>query len=375
MNGNDKDDNEYWEKQERQTRELRESLPEDFKAYTAKKVLDYLDSLSPEDKNIWVDRIGNDPILQRVIYYVDSPPEEIDIRQRMLSKGDIDVEFDIKYVCFVQGQPEINRQEFLNTYLRKLSEKFTRVLTADIQKKTGNNDSIEVLRENCLKIEKTDGGRKTILDHSPFTRYELLKTPKKKIMTICALDDSDIGSRFNVDPFLIGWMQAFDQPDVRDEAYSDKLKMEIVDQHGVLIDPPKGFTNPFFFSLRERYEPLLKKEYHRWRSTGVIEYADIESCFFIVLKKSLGFVNPKSLYWKIRDLYRERIENPKVERQGDLIDGYPSDSDTLQSFLNQEVIGEALANKRFMGLILSDKAKTGAERKYIQRVKNKLKKK
>ena len=181
MNGNDKDDNEYWEKQERQTRELRESLPEDFKAYTAKKVLDYLDSLSPEDKNIWVDRIGNDPILQRVIYYVDSPPEEIDIRQRMLSKGDIDVEFDIKYVCFVQGQPEINRQEFLNTYLRKLSEIFTRVLTADIQKKTGNNDSIEVLRENCLKIEKTDGGRKTILDHSPFTRYELLKTPKKKL--------------------------------------------------------------------------------------------------------------------------------------------------------------------------------------------------
>ena len=172
MNGNKSDDNEYWAQQERQTRELRESLPEDLKAHTAKQITDYLNSLSPENKNIWVDRIGNDPILQRIIYYVSSPPEEIDLRFQMITKNDIDIEFNIKYACFVQTLPE-NRNEVLRIYLRKLSETFLRVFTADCQKKVGLTGTIAELRDNCLRIEQAAGGRKTIIDHSPWMKNEV----------------------------------------------------------------------------------------------------------------------------------------------------------------------------------------------------------
>lgn len=415
-------DNEYWKWEEAQTRGLVKSLPSNFKQFTLQQVRDYLQLLSSEDKVAWAHFIGKNPILRRVIYYVFSPAEEIGLRLKMLAKNDIDVDFDMKYICFVQTLPEINQHESLRIYLRNLSEKFLRVMTVDIQKKTGVVGSFEELRQNCLRIEKTDHGRKTIMDHSPWTKYELIKTPGKKIMTIYALDESDMASRFNVDPFLIGWIQAFDNPDIRDEAYTDRLEIRIVDTCGNLVKPPKKYFNPFFFSLRERYAPLLKQAFKIFQSPGIIEYEDIEYCFFMVLKESPGYINPKSLYWKIRDLVKQRNKTQKKvleeepiddddtnikEQVGDLgirkpvqqnfdkdntnfpeeeslDDEYEpssqrrledtSTSDPLQILLDSEIIDTAKRNGRFWNLITSDKPKTETERQHIHRFREKLKK-
>jgi hypothetical protein len=94
-------DNEYWEWEESQTRELVKVLPSAFKESALQQVRVYLESLSPEDKTAWGNVIGKNPILRRVIYYVFSQPNDNMGRFEMVLKmGEANFIRDMEYIYF-----------------------------------------------------------------------------------------------------------------------------------------------------------------------------------------------------------------------------------------------------------------------------------
>ena len=328
MNGNDINDNEYWEQQERQTKELRESLPEDFKAYTAKQIIDYLNSLSSENQAEWLDCIGHNPFLQRVIYYVFSPPEETIGRFRMIltrieNQLQISTRFfaDMEYIHFALEQPEIRNNRVLRSFLAKMADELLRILQADVLKLEGSKENIGKLRRNAIARDKNG---KLIID-SLRSRIEI----SRNRIDVYVLDEratgDDTSHFFAVDDLLVRQLQEYDETPLRWEVFDDPMKAYIYDRSGNLIKPPQGYKNPFFFSLRKRYDELIQSKQREWSSR--LEEDDVTDAFERSVLTTLSG-NPQYIKqrfgWKLLDIskrkerlvgYDETITRPDTEEK------------------------------------------------------------
>jgi len=319
VNGNDIDDNKYWAQQEQQTCELVKSLPPLFKKSVLQNVRAYLESLSPEDKSAWGNFIGKNPILRRVIYYVFSAVEDTTNRfQMVLNMGGEKFIRDIEYIYFSLEQPEIQENDTLCLFLKQMKESWLRIMIADTFKIEGSKEDIIELRSKAIVREEG----KLILN-LPGSRMEITRDRQNVYVYE---DRSDTAHFFTVDDLLVRQFQEYNETTLRWEVLNDPLQVYVYDRSGNLLKPPPGYHNPFFFSLRKRYDKLIKWEQKKWYSS--LEKDEIEDAFEqFVLTTESG--NPRyikrGMVWKLMDIskrnkrkvrlvvYDETMTDPETE--------------------------------------------------------------
>lgn len=384
MNDNEMNDKEYWEKQERQTKELRESLPENFKAYTAKQIADYLNSLSPEDKDVWVDRIGNDPILQRVIYYVFSPLEEAVGRFRMILRQienqlQVSTSFfsDMEYIYFALEQPEISDNKTLRSFLTKMADEWLRILQADVIKLEGSKEDIGKLRGNAFIRDKNG---KLIID-SLRSRFEISRNQ----IDVHVLDErtggDDTSHFFAVDDLLVRQLQEYNETPLRWEVFDDPMKVYIYDRSGNLLKPPKGYRNPFFFSLSKRYDELIQSKQREWYNR--LEEDDVTDAFEqSVLTTRSG--NPQYIKqrfkWKLLEISKKK---ERLVSYDETLTGLGTEEKNAEeSLLTKEKESEKFAilslirkDPRLSAILSQKSRRSAADQKYLSRKRDELTKK
>lgn len=253
MNGNEINDNEYWEQEEKQTVALVKSLPSNYKELTLQQVRAFLVTLSPESKAVWGNVIGKNPILRRVIYYVFSPAESTKIRfQIILTMGGDNFVRDMEYIYFALEQPEIRDNVTLGSFLMRMKEDWLRILIADTMKLEGSEQDIIELRTNAIVRE---GGK--LIINLPDSQMEITRN---KINVYLLKDRSDTAQFFTIDDILIRQIQEYQFSELRNETFTDCFKVFVYNLNGQLIPPPEGYINPFEFSLLERYQGMIIKE-------------------------------------------------------------------------------------------------------------------
>ncbi|MEE9913197.1 MAG: hypothetical protein K4571_15905 [Deltaproteobacteria bacterium] len=319
MNGNEIDDKEYWKQQEQQTQELIKFLPSKFKEYAAQQIKDYLKTLSPEDKVVWSNVIGKNPILRRVIYYVFSPPEETIIRFAMTyvrqgNEFEIRESFitDMEHIYSVLEQPDIRDYGNLQSFLKTMIDDLLRTLAADTFKLKGHGEDISELRS---KVIVREAGKLTL--SLPGSRMVITRNR----MNVHVYEDNpDMASFFKVDDILIRQIQEYQMSELRNETFTDNFMVYVYNGDGELIDPPKGYNNPFKFSLLERYQGMIRKEgklHNNFVLGGTIasngiggeKYKELESIFFeAVVETKSGHPSyiKKVFKGKVNDIYDQR---------------------------------------------------------------------
>ena len=285
-------DEEYWELEHTFTNNFLNLCPPESKKYAKELVNFFLNShpqfsFKENDLNLFNRLIGSHPVLKRIIYYTYSPVEKIDVRMRMLAgwngmdigmpsifQQHIDFVQDCSYIYFVLSDCEIQKSPILKAFLEKMHDNASRVMAADIRKEAGAEGTIEELRLNSLRCEKTKDVKtgieveKYIIDHSPFYRNEIViknspNNTSKIESHIYVMEKGSADDVFeNTDIYLIDWMQWFkDAPQLQEVAFSGEIEVFIFDKKGKKIVPTntKAHRNPFSFALEPKWRNLRKR--------------------------------------------------------------------------------------------------------------------
>jgi hypothetical protein len=102
---------------------------------------------------------------------------------------------------------------------------------------------------------------------------------------------------FEVDEYLIRWMQAFEEEEgLQESAFSGKTAIYVHDRNGNPITPPGKHRNPFPFALESKYDGKIERIHRKYR---------LDQELFI---KKKGELKPGE----------KRIEEDRIDRKWDL---------------------------------------------------------
>ena len=213
-----------------------------------------------------------------------------------------------------------------------MNDNWLRILTADTLRLEGSKEDILELRSKAIVRE--DG--KVTLNLSG-SRMEITRN---RINVYVLEDRPDTANFFTVDDILIRQIQEYQLSELRNETFTDNFRVYVYNCNGKLIDPPKGYRNPFEFSLLERYQGIIRKEGLRHsdivfggtiKSEGIPgeKNKELESIFFETVS-SVNSGKPKyikkAFKGKVNDVYDQRsmeLEEEETEEiDGKLIRTY-----------------------------------------------------
>ena len=315
------EDKEFWEEQIKTTEEFLTLCPQKIKSQVVSQVNQTLRSFYPDlklpqkDKNYFETLIISNPILQRVIFYTYTPPEEIKIRKNMILVWESGLEkptlisqnfswgfnYDTGYIDFVLTYPEWKEVPLLKSFLIRLRNSASRVMNADVRKLAGAQGSIEELRENACREVVENGVTKLIVDQSPWYRIEQYIQRNEIHYYVLVDDPKAIEDIFETpDESLILLMQwAEDEKSLQESAYSGKTKVFVHNKAGQLV---KRKGNPFPFALGPKYKPLRENIHGKYRLDRDVDWKTV-----IPGEKVSISLDPNDRRWDLEQIFRKAI--------------------------------------------------------------------
>lgn len=235
------------------TQEFIKTCPGDIFSWTIQRMMTRFDASSWER---FENQVLSDPVIFRIAFIVDTPPEEFDLRTK-LSQLSPPIR-DHRYLCLFAKQQRENGWE---PYLLDLARDFLFVLRVDQQKLMGRPETIIELRKTSEKVsEDRDGTLRIETDLWPRAKAITLIKDSAIEIHVYQLKEEGIYPFSNLaDEMMIGWIQSFEDRQLRDTAYisgegGPTILYFVYNPDGKLT---KG--SPFPYGLRNKYWPLIRK--------------------------------------------------------------------------------------------------------------------
>jgi hypothetical protein len=347
------------------TQEFIRSCPENLFSRTLSTILANLGSHLWEE---FEDTILSDPIIFRIVFSVNTPPEEFDLRRKLFQL--FHPISDHRYLClFAKSQRKLGWED----YLKGLAHDFTVIFCVDLQKSMGKPGTIKELRENFEKVVTDEDGTQRIeIDLWPKARIvQLIKDNNIEIHHYLLGEEDRFEFSNLADETMIGWMQSFEDRELRLSPYEfEKGDKQIL---CYIYRPDGKLLEKFPYALRNKYENLIAKklrEYDFLTEKGILfgwEGVDIsqeaESAFWEAILRYTPRKGPPPGYFKrfllsrLSGIYRRAKETNVFESKildremGDgtpmieIVRSIPKTDYALASDITVELIGKDPVDK------------------------------